>query len=157
MGYINITCSNNHTRKALLIENISLSSLHHVFICHRKQLLGKNITCIMLIPDSKVHGATMGPIWGRQDPGGPHAGPMRFAIWDDSCFVFYHEFVQLMYTHIIWSCLTSTRHACDNISNIPLSRTNEITTIKQGTASPCVYFMWYTIWRKHHVLLIWKR
>ena len=25
--------------------------------------------------DSKVHGANMGPIWGRQDPGGPHVGP----------------------------------------------------------------------------------
>ena len=24
----------------------------------------------------------MGPIWGRQDPGGPHALPMNFAIWD---------------------------------------------------------------------------
>ena len=23
----------------------------------------------------------MGPIWGRQDPGGPHAGPINFAIW----------------------------------------------------------------------------
>ena len=23
----------------------------------------------------------MGPIWGRQDPGGPHVGPMIFAIW----------------------------------------------------------------------------
>ena len=32
-------------------------------------------------PDSKVHGANMGPIWGRQDPGGTHAGPMNFAIW----------------------------------------------------------------------------
>ena len=30
--------------------------------------------------DSKVHGDTMGPIWGRQDPGGPHVGPMNFAI-----------------------------------------------------------------------------
>ena len=30
--------------------------------------------------DSKVHGANMGPIWGRQDPGGPHVGPMNFAI-----------------------------------------------------------------------------
>ena len=28
------------------------------------KLLGHN-------PDSKVHGANMGPIWGRQDPGGP--------------------------------------------------------------------------------------
>ena len=32
-------------------------------------------------PDSKVHRANMGPIWGRQDPGGPHVGPMNFAIW----------------------------------------------------------------------------
>ena len=33
-------------------------------------------------PDSKVHGANMGPIWGRQDPGGPHVGPINFAIWE---------------------------------------------------------------------------
>ena len=33
-------------------------------------------------PDSKVHGANMGPIWGGQDPGGPHVGPMNFAIWE---------------------------------------------------------------------------
>ena len=33
------------------------------------------------VPDSKVHGANMGPIWGRQDPGGPHVGPVNFAIW----------------------------------------------------------------------------
>ena len=32
-------------------------------------------------PDSKVHGANMGPIWGRQDPGGSHVGPMNLAIW----------------------------------------------------------------------------
>ena len=32
-------------------------------------------------PDSKVHEANMGPIWGRQDPGGPHVGPMKLAIW----------------------------------------------------------------------------
>ena len=27
-------------------------------------------------PDSKVHGADMGPIWGRQDP-------MNIAIWEE--------------------------------------------------------------------------
>ena len=37
------------------------------------------------IPDSKLHGADMGPIWGRQDPGGPHVGLMNFAIWDMNC------------------------------------------------------------------------
>ena len=30
--------------------------------------------------DSKVHGANMGPIWGRQDPDGPNVGPMNFVI-----------------------------------------------------------------------------
>ena len=36
--------------------------------------------CVQRSPDSKVHGANMGPIWGRQDPGGPHVGPMNLAI-----------------------------------------------------------------------------
>ena len=39
-------------------------------------------TTLDSIPDSKVHGANMGPIWGRQDPGGAYVGPMNFAIWD---------------------------------------------------------------------------
>ena len=34
-----------------------------------------------IFPDSKVHGASMGPTWGRQDPDGPHDGLMNFAIW----------------------------------------------------------------------------
>ena len=38
------------------------------------------------IPDSKVHGANMGPIWGRQDPGGPHVSPMNFVMWDGECW-----------------------------------------------------------------------
>ena len=33
-------------------------------------------------PDSKVHGANMGPTWGWQDPGGPHVSPMDLAIWE---------------------------------------------------------------------------
>ena len=32
-----------------------------------------------VFPDSKVHWTNMGHIWGRQDPGGPHVGPMN--IW----------------------------------------------------------------------------
>ena len=34
-----------------------------------------------VFPDGKVHGANMGPTWGRQDPGGPHIGPMNLASW----------------------------------------------------------------------------
>ena len=32
------------------------------------------------VPDSKVHGANMGPTWGQQDPGGSHVGHMNLAI-----------------------------------------------------------------------------
>ena len=42
---------------------------------------------LQVFPDSKVHGANMGPIWGRQDPSGPHVGPMNFAIWVVSQFI----------------------------------------------------------------------
>ena len=42
---------------------------------------------LVIPPDSKVHGANMGPIWGRQDPGGPHVGPMNFAISASTCHV----------------------------------------------------------------------
>ena len=34
-----------------------------------------------LAPDSKLHGANMGPSWGGQDSGGPHVGHMNFVIW----------------------------------------------------------------------------
>ena len=40
-------------------------------------VLGKKVYPL----DSKVHGADIGPTWGRQDPGGPYVGPMNIAIW----------------------------------------------------------------------------
>ena len=59
---------------------------------HLKSIIGNGNTymynicnlCLILnhgYHDSKVHGVNVGPIWGRQDPGGPHFGPMNFAIW----------------------------------------------------------------------------
>ena len=42
---------------------------------------GYQIVNLNIFPDNKVHGANMGSIWGWQDPGGPHVGPMSFAIW----------------------------------------------------------------------------
>ena len=41
------------------------------------------------ITDSKVHGANMGPTWGRQDPGGTHVGHMNLAIWACTLLPFY--------------------------------------------------------------------
>ena len=48
-------------------------------------------------PDSKVHGANMGLIWGRQDPGGPHVGPMNLAIW--VLIYYYHKLHQIYGIH----------------------------------------------------------
>ena len=38
------------------------------------------ISKVIGLPDSKVRGANMGPIWRRQDPGRLHVSPMNFAI-----------------------------------------------------------------------------
>ena len=35
----------------------------------------------MFFPDSKVHGANMGPTWVLSAPCGPHVGPMNLTIW----------------------------------------------------------------------------
>ena len=54
---------------------VKLSAL--VAFCEENQPVTSNI------PDSKIRWDNMGPIWGRQDPDGPHVGPMNFAIWDE--------------------------------------------------------------------------
>ena len=36
----------------------------------------------VIIPDSKVHVAHVGPTWVLLAPGGPHLGPVNFVIWD---------------------------------------------------------------------------
>ena len=46
-------------------------------------LFRMRVLSTVIAPDSKVHGANTGPIWGRQDPDGPHVGPMNRAIWGD--------------------------------------------------------------------------
>ena len=38
------------------------------------------LPCSYNYPDSKVHGANMGPTWVLSAPGGPHVGPMNLAI-----------------------------------------------------------------------------
>ena len=63
--------------------DISITSVfkHHVVI---RQSLEYSVfvSVVMTTPDSKVYGANMGRVWGRQDPGWPHVGPMNLAIWD---------------------------------------------------------------------------
>ena len=50
--------------------------------------------------DSKVHGANMGSIWGRQNPGGPHVGPLNFAIWAIHSAQSKWSETQNIYSHI---------------------------------------------------------
>ena len=53
--------------------------------CHLATIWKNNNFVVSLLffdgfPNGNVHGANMGSIWGRQDPGGPHVGPMNLAI-----------------------------------------------------------------------------
>ena len=49
--------------------------------CHT-WTVGWNVDACINNPDSKVHGATMGPTWVLSAPDGPHDGPMNLAIWE---------------------------------------------------------------------------
>ena len=57
------------------------------------------------INDSKVHGANMRPIYGRQDTGGPHVGPMNSAIWDVYPFNYAYDYVVHCFAVIISSLM----------------------------------------------------
>ena len=72
------------------------------------------------IPDSKVHGANMGPIWGRQDPSGPHVGPMNLAIWDSTSGISTDVFCQKRFLTNLHSCLASYRSHSSSGIGIPI-------------------------------------
>ena len=54
-------------------NNESYRRLHHRMWFNVK-------TCLFLYPDSKVHGANMGPTWVMWASDGPHVGPMNLTI-----------------------------------------------------------------------------
>ena len=47
---------------------------------------------LFCVPDSKVRGANMGPIWGQQDPRGPQVGLINFAICDYLIALYYSSY-----------------------------------------------------------------
>ena len=66
--------------------------------------------------DSKVHGAYMGPTWGRQDPGGPQVDPMILAIWVAFCGVtcgFSSQKVETLMFFFDIRCGTNSIVFCD--------------------------------------------
>ena len=68
------------------------------------------------LPDNKIHGVNMGPIWGRQDPGGPHVGHMNFAIWELVHLMHFcghhvcHQRFTSTLTQVKACCLTTRSH-----------------------------------------------
>ena len=69
--------------------------IHGVYRWLRTSLRCLIISNGVTATDSKIHGAKMGLIWGRQDPGVPHVGRMNFAIWDSLAlsYTYYYLFV----------------------------------------------------------------
>ena len=63
-------------------------SVQNYRIGHIKSMLCANVILRVfswrrisdVVPESKVHGANMGPTWVLSSPDGPHVGPMNFAI-----------------------------------------------------------------------------
>ena len=51
------------------------------------------------IPDGKVHGANMGPTWGRKDPDWPHVGHTKIAIWIFLYFIHHLVFTFLKFVY----------------------------------------------------------
>ena len=47
--------------------------------------------CMLGIPDSKFHGANLGPTWVLSAPAGPHLGPMNLAIRDIYSYSATHD------------------------------------------------------------------
>ena len=83
-GYYSVTSSDSHRNPFHGIKlhmNVSI-----LYMGHSEPMPGNGTPLsTWIIPDSKVPGANMGPIWGRQNPGGPHVGTMNLAIWDATC------------------------------------------------------------------------
>ena len=66
-------------------------------------------SCLIIIPDSKVHVAHMGPTWVLSAPGRPHVGPMNLALSDDNSSSSFQTHFTHVCHHIIcnqssWSC-----------------------------------------------------
>ena len=101
---------------------VGVIRLQTALISHYEHIL-QNVYMVRS-PDSKVHGANMGPTWVLSAPDGPHVGPMNLAIRGSLlCFVvdwflrivhiffirFYHM-IALMQMRNSWRIWVNTSH-----------------------------------------------
>ena len=81
-------------------------------------------------PDSKVHGANMGPIWVLSAPDGPHVGLMNFAIWviipttlasyKRRCKLFYgkwHPYISILLFQSVLLCICNRSYNSESDKN----------------------------------------
>ena len=93
-------------------------------ICHHLATISQ------ALPDNKVHVA----IWGRQDPDGPHVGPMNFVIWAAAFYVDKTWMITVSLNRINWMisfrCLTEAEpfvcccQLCNNNSHLHITALN---------------------------------
>ena len=105
---VTITISNTHC---------TIKEMRRKWRICRVTIYGGPLSATHMDPDSKVHGANMGPIWGRLNPGGPHVGPMNFAIW--GCLIVKPKVLILRDQTLYWPCRSaiSTRIDSNGVDN----------------------------------------
>ena len=95
-SYVRVPCATQRSTfpKILSLVHVYLCENTMMIECTRFQMYHAADYCqlhhLITTPDSNVYGADLGPIWGRQNPGGHHVGPMNFAI-RDYAFKFHYS------------------------------------------------------------------
>ena len=91
----------------------------------------------------------MRPTWGRQDPGGPHAGHMRSVIWD--CKISLISF----WTHIEIFSINHHIMPCGQALNVNVILSSELAIYSDFVFKPCISFVTNEIGRPFYVTTLW--
>ena len=129
------------------------------------RLIGSTGVIGHLYRDSKAHGANMGPIWGRQDPGGPHVCPMNFAIWGVYP-IKYHSLVVPCFDWVVLSLLDENKWFIEKFPiNSPVFKISagpQTLTGKIGVSPAGFPFLSYinlgkiVLWYSKFQILFWR-
>ena len=110
-----------------------------------------SLTIARRIPlDSKVHGANMGPIWGWQDPGGPHVGPMNFAIWDSGVHI---PAVICWCPFIVYLLEINASHITGHLWGE--STSNQWFNLRKDQWNIYLFLAWRSCWKNWKLPMIW--
>ena len=79
--------------------NVAVAAYH---ICGKHVIKVRYQLAMEPIPDSKVHGANMGPTWVLPAPDVPHFGPMNLSIRDGLGWRSMGTFLVLLFSQMFW-------------------------------------------------------